>query len=205
MPADGYTVDYEEITRIYRNEKKAGRYLDLPRDFYRRAVEYIRTVEEELVKEGTETEFYRSGKEQVREMKKMITLIWKFRTKKICDTCIAAGDKENIGLEGLTDEEMEFQKKLQALLAEYRRLSLEGLKRDGAAAAPQERMEAPVQSSSEALLLIHVLSDVPRFSTENGEFEFRKEEVAHIEERYASVLVKRGMAKSIDLTILGKD
>lgn len=201
----GYEVDFSEISRIYRLERKSGKYTELRKDFYSKAREYLAGLENSI-RDQKNRDIAAAGEEQRKEILRILPLIWRFRTRKICDMCIAEKDPAKIELTGLTDEEQYFLKNFVEVLIAFRGEALEGrqARKEETAVQPNRATEAEEPANGGAPVLLRVLTDVPRFSTEDGEFELKAQEIANIPERYAKVLIKRGVAKEILISASGK-
>ena len=220
MSSEDYRVDYAEITRVYRT-LRGDVLVDLPHDFYRKAAEYIASLEKaEEEASSSNRELLHTAQTQIREARKLLNQIWEFRTRKLALFAVSQRRSENSGQKGLTAEEEEFLTRMISAVMQHENASLhtEHNPRDTASAIPprplsskativvEERRaeesedEAPkdVQLQAPKFVMVRFVENVPKFATEFGEFDVRKEDVAFLPEAYSRVLLDRKVAVRID-------
>jgi DNA replication initiation complex subunit (GINS family) len=229
MVSDEYRVNYSEITKIYRNERKEP-LAEIPPDFYVKARAYI----EELRKESTSapgTDYSSSAMTQIRETVKLLRHIWEFRTRKLLLLAVSQRKQEDYEIRGLADEEREFLASARKLVSmhEDNVLVASGEKVPpppavGEASGGREERDAPGSTGDAAhagegdahagdahapqtgdataggrMILIRFVADVPEFTTEFGSIRAARGDVANLPERYAKILLERQAAVRIDV------
>lgn len=225
MASSDYKVDYAEITRVYRLERKDA-LSEIPSDFYSRAREYIESLES-AEKDAVEDhrELLQAARAQIREARKLIGNIWEFRTRKIALMAVSQRKPGASSPRGLATEEKEFLDGMIEAVRRHEDSSLRPGERREPVRPAAEKVSAPKEHTVEktekgettqeaqdagggsALALLRFLESVPTFATEFGEFDVRKEEVAYLPEAYAKVLIDRKTAVLIERhgKGLGKD
>ncbi len=220
MSSEDYKVDYAEITRVYRT-LRGDVLVDIPHDFYRKAAEYIASLE----KAGEEAsssnrELLHTAQTQIREARKLLNQIWEFRTRKLALFAVSQRKSEPSGQKGLSAEEEEFLAHMISAVREHENASLHTgqLPRDTTSTvtppplsstaitvaeerrAEESEDEAPkgVKLHAPKLVMVRFVENVPKFATEFGEFDVKKEDVAFLPEAYSRVLVDRKVAVRID-------
>lgn len=215
MASNDYKVDYAEITRVYRLERKDA-LSDIPSDFYGRAREYIESLESAEKESGEENrELLQAARTQIREARKLIGNIWEFRTRKLALMAVSQRKSGTIGPKGLAAEEMEFFNNMVESIRQHEESSLRSVTkketaRKAAVTAPVQKETAgekkedadappkvPESTDNRSLVLVRFSDSVPTFATEYGEFEVRREDVAFLPEAYARVLIDRKVAVAI--------
>lgn len=222
MASGEYRVDYAEISRVYRMERKDA-LTELPGDFYSRAREYIESLVR-AEKEGGQlsSDLIHTALMQIREARKLLANIWEFRTRKIALIAVSQRKSEEFRPRGLAVEEEDFLNRLLDAIRGHEAASLSGRSQPPIAVkevetspppAPPAAKETAVQERPAAgevrktaeqpaavgrLVFLRFVSDAPRFATEFGEFEIRKEEAALLPEAYARVLVGRKVAAEVE-------
>lgn len=218
MASDDYRVDYAEITRVYRTEKKDA-LTGIPPDFYTRAMDYVRGLESaEKEMSGSNRELAQSAQTQIREARKLLSNIWEFRTRKLTLIAVSQRRTKDFHPAGLAREEEAFLATLMDAIREHENSSLRE-RAHAAAAAPavaargqelqgvkahepgREAQEGASRASGRPagrLVLLRFTANVPKFATEFGEFDIRKEDVAFLPEAYSRVLIERKVATAID-------
>ncbi|MDH2906249.1 MAG: hypothetical protein PXX82_07865 [Methanomassiliicoccales archaeon] len=226
MASEEYRVNYSEITKIYRNERKDV-LTELPGDFYAKARLYIEelTAEEERSRENSELSA--AARSQINEATKLLRHIWEFRTRKLMLLAVSQRHQAEVELRGLADEERALLSKAVSVVRLHEKSSLDGKpqKEEYVTAAKtsvetvKERVETvneypepPAQIAAgiahtdheidhevgeQKMVLLRFISDAPKFSTEFGEFSLKKGEVANIPAQYAKILTNRKVAVEI--------
>ncbi len=222
MASEEYRVNYSEITKIYRNERKDV-LTELPGDFYAKARLYIEelTTEEERSRENSELSA--AARSQINEATKLLRHIWEFRTRKLMLLAVSQRHQAEVELRGLADEERALLSKAVSVVRLHEKSSLDGKpqKEEYVTAAKtsvetvKERVETvnedpepPAQIAAgiahtdhevgeQKMVLLRFISDAPKFSTEFGDFSLKKGEVANIPAQYAKILTNRKVAVEI--------
>ncbi len=219
MASEDYRVDYAEITRIYRT-LRGDVLTEIPSDFYRKASDYITSLEKaEEEARSSNKELLHTAQTQIREARKLLGNIWEFRTRKLALMAVSQRKGTVVEQKGLSSEEEEFLSSMISVVRQHEQSSLHGRKTGGGAdgsmapapvkpvdekraVEPVREMREPVaekQAKEEGgLVLVRFLENVPRFATEYGEFEMKKEDVAFLPEAYSRVLVDRKVAVRIE-------
>lgn len=223
MVSDEYRVNYSEITKIYRNERKEP-LAEIPPDFYAKARAYIEELRTES-KSAPGTEYAVTASAQIRETVKLLRHIWEFRTRKLLLLAVSQRKQEDYEIRGLADEEKEFFTSARKLVRAHEDTAMrspdetvhparaaeeaaagqagkEVQRTDGDSVHVSE--EHPRTASSEdtpggnKMLLIRFVSDIPEFTTEFGSIRASRGDVANLPERYAKILIEREAAVIID-------
>ncbi|MEM3851654.1 MAG: hypothetical protein QXP70_01495 [Methanomassiliicoccales archaeon] len=205
-------LDYSEITRVYRGEKKSGKPMEIPADFYRKARAYIQHLEERTTDGSGNADATMAALSQIKESRKLLASIWEFRARKLFMLAMAGEEVPP----GLSYEEQELYSELLRLLRMARESALTGsqtgqtAEKRGEAENTVETKEGHEEHSTPAesegkLALIRTNKQVPQFVTEEGSFMLDKEEIAFIPHQYATVLLKRGAAAAVSSSLLDKD
>ncbi len=222
MASEEYRVNYSEITKVYRNERKDA-LTELPGDFYAKARSYINELTVEGEKNRKNSELSAAARSQISEATKLLKHIWEFRTRKLLLLAVSQRNQEDSELRGLADEERELLARAISVVKSHEKYSLEG-KPVGAEGSgnpsdetsqPEEkvgganetvevrepdtvdatRIVDPVAATK--MVLIRLVSDAPKFSTEFGELSLKRGDVANVPEQYARILTDRQVAVAV--------
>ncbi len=222
MASEEYRVNYSEITKIYRNERKDV-LTDLPEDFYAKARLYIEELASEEEKNRKNSEISAAARSQINEATKLLRHIWEFRTRKILLLAVSQRQQDEAELGGLAEEERALLAKAKSVVRTHEKCSLEGKQaeekigtetedgeREGKVEeAAEENRIASVQIAGVTaradesgdgvkMVLLRFIGDAPKFSTEFGDFSPKKGEVANMPAQYAKILTDRKVAVEIE-------
>lgn len=219
MSSEDYSVDYAEITRVYRT-LRGDVLVDIPHDFYRKAAEYIASLEKAEEEAGpSNRELLHTARTQIREARKLLNQIWEFRTRKLALFAVSQRRAETSVQKGLSDEEQEFLSRMVSVVREHENASLRTGRPAGdtppaiqpsrvpsrvptnpevrKAEGPGEDAQKDLPFTAPKLVMVRFVENVPKFATEFGEFDVKKEDVAFLPEAYSRVLVERKVAVRI--------
>ena len=218
MASDDYRVDYSEISRVYRMERKDA-LTEISSDFYGKAREYIHTLENaEREAAGASREMLHNAQVQIRDARKLLSNIWEFRTRKLALIAVSQRRAAAFQPKGLASEEQAFLDEMLADIREHERSSLSGGAstepapprvvreaegvQQGAAEVKVEKAETAKRSEATKpagkLVLVRFTANAPKFATEFGEFELMKDDVAFLPEAYSRVLIDRKVAVPVE-------
>lgn len=211
-------VDFERITQIYREESGKKQMVELEPDFYDAANEYLRRLETETAKASKEnatapkTQFLQ---DELRKARKRLEQIYQYRERKIALLAQSKVSGVEGELKGVTVQEQILFEKLVAALGDSRRLVFGGAQEVGPhveappaeekAHEPEAVVQLPKQTASppataqRKTVTVYVMEDVPPFAGIDVTYRLMKEDVVSMPEEYANVLVKRGVARVVDV------
>jgi len=214
-------VDFERVTKIYREESSKKTLSRLEPDFYPRLATYIRGLEAKAAEEigrGPNSKKAMMLQDELRKVVKKREQIVQYRQRKIA---LLASSKANGGeavVSGLAAPEVELFDRLVAQLSSARDLAFGGTTATEPApailatptAAPtatpppapvfQRLAEPPRKIAPPApkdLVIVHVLEDIPAFAGIDAKYTLKKEDVVTLPRAIAKVLIDRGKVRLV--------
>ena len=218
-------VNFERVTKIYREESSKKVLSRLEPDFYGKLATYVRTLEakaaEEVVKGPNSTKAMLLQDELRKVLKKREQIV-QYRQRKIA---LLAASKANGGeadIAGLAMPEAELYERLLATLSQARQVAFGATPATPSpptAPAPPWVAPAPAAGSPPApvfqrladpprkiappapkdLVVVHVLEDVPAFAGIDAKYTLRKEDVVTLPRAIAKVLMDRGKVRLVQM------
>lgn len=186
---EDYTIDYDELRKIYRLEVKSPKLTKLNPDFYKELKKFL-TDERKKYTQEIEESFSPAVIKKFETLKKMIEKIREIRTKKCLNLCLMYSRTNNFEEEGLIDFEIDFAKGIIKLIDKQNEHS-ENIFGMSKKSKKQENQN---------LVKVEFLEKVPAFIgsdlKEYGPFE--KEDIFEIPEDMLKVLESRNLIKRID-------
>jgi len=218
----GEEVNFERVTKIYREESSKKVLSRLEPDFYGKLATYVRALEakaaEEVLKGPNSTKAMLLQDELRKVLKKREQIV-QYRQRKIA---LLAASKANGGeadVTGLATPEAELFDRLLATLSQAREVAF-GAPPAPALAPPPSTPPAPAPAAAGAtpapafqrladpprkiappapkdLVVVHVLEDVPAFAGIDAQYTLKKEDVVTLPRALAKVLMDRGKVRLV--------
>ena len=206
-------VDFERITKVYREESSKKPLVSLEQDFYDLANEYLQKLEQEAANAASEnptgpkTQFLQ---DELRKAKKRIEQIYQYRERKIALLAQSSVSGVEIEIKGLTTQDSALLKDLITVLQNARKdvfkevespkkeVELPPMKKE----TTKEEIAEPSSTPSKPqrnIVTIYVAEDVPPFAGIDVTYNLKKEDVVSMPKEYGDVLVKRGKAKYVEM------
>ena len=196
------------FNNILRDERKS-KLVPLESDFYEKAAEQIRRLEDEKKRiEDTYSTKYAIIEDELKTSRKALENIIERRTKKIITEAslrASSKQKEKQDIDSMTREERDFYEKLLELMTEYRGEILEKIsKRDKQPipsqpeALEKKQNDTPSEGKkdiSKEYIVVRLLKDIPTFAGADGHhYTLAKEDVAVLPAVNARALIGRNAA-----------
>jgi len=217
-------VNFERVTKIYREESSKKTLSRLEPDFYRKVATYVRALEakaaEEVVK-GPNSAKAMLLQDELRKVLKKREQIVQYRQRKIA---LLAASKANGGeadVAGLATPEADLFERLLETLSQSRQVAFGATPATapstptpaaappapapiGASTAPvpvfQRLADPPRKIAPPApkdLVIVHVLEDIPAFAGIDAKYTLKKEDVVTLPRALAKVLMDRGKVRLV--------
>lgn len=113
--SEDYSLDFDELRKIYRLESKSPNITKLNPDFYKELKKFL-SDERKKYTEEIEESFSPAAIKKFETLKKMVEKIRELRTKKCLNLCLMYSRTNNFKEEGLIDFEIEFAKGIIKLI-----------------------------------------------------------------------------------------
>ncbi len=205
-------VDFERITQVYREESGKKQLVEVEPDFYDAAKAYLKRLEDETTKASGEnatapkTQFLQ---DELRKARKRLEQIYQYRERKIALLAQSKVSGVEVELHGIATQEQVLFDRLVAALGDSRgnvfgstpeasQHPPESVKEQPRVVDDQSQPAKPAQPQRKTVT-VYILQDVPPFAGLDVTYTLAKEDIVSMPEEYASVLVKRGMARLVDL------
>ena len=204
LQVDKVCTDLQTAVRVEKSTKKIRK---IEPDFYRSVTEVLRTLRAELESSVTsDRDRYDELKERIRQVESQFEQFFKLRFAKLLLLSLHEVKAEEWGQ--LTTEERSFlqnqQKTMADLFRRYRDVSAEVAPEpvvlERKTEKREETPEAP-SSSEEEFVLVRILSDLPPIAQDERDYYLRSNDVVHLKNEFASMLISRGWAKKINLSV----
>jgi len=179
---------YEELLKVWKEEKENPELQMLPRDFYAELVSYMKKMREESRMLDKKTTRARLMYRESENAKKLVKELMKLRREKILRKIVSG---KIVAEDSLTMEEKDLHHELLSLAESYQVI----LKNVLRGQAPQiERKEKPKRT------LVRFVQEIPAIigSDMNTYGPYRAEDVATLPSENARILIKQGIAVEID-------
>ncbi len=196
-------LTYETLFDILRNEKNRSVLQDIPKNFLKDVVNYLKQKKESLIPSKTEDLFLSIEKErgvrEINNIKRIIKEILERRLKKITELALlnlktSAETKET---ENMLEEEKIIYEKLKDAFIKYKRsvidkvLNLE---------EPSINFNEEKKEEKKEYVLVRFLHPVPKFIGDDLKVygPFKEEEIAKLPRKVVEILVKKRRAEIIN-------
>jgi len=176
---------YNELYKAWKAEKKSILPEHLPNDFYRRATNYLKGLQQDPLSTDPHT---LQSRLLIREREIVERLLDELREERLRKILENAKNGISVPEDGLTIEEQTLAHTLNSSLTTLRERKLE---RDGVPST-LERIE---------LTVVRFLQDIPEIVGTDLRIygPYKKEDVSSLPTRNAQALIKQGAAKPIDI------
>ena len=199
-------VNFERITKLYREESGKKTLTPLEPDFWDRVARYLASLESDLAAARAKDPNSKAAmllQDELRKVLQKREQIYQYRERKLGLLAGQIAGGATTEARGLTRPEQELLQKLVGLLTETRKTTLGGVAPQGAgsapavtqpsaAAAPPRTAEPPPKG-----VIVHVLEDVPPFAGPDGTYRLKKEDIVVVHPTIAKVLTERGKARVV--------
>ncbi len=201
---------FQDLVDTLEREKAAKTIQDLDDDFFRNMREFIRELEGEVNQRTQDINTLdKVGFDQLMNARKMSKHLINVRLKKILLAAVhlQMGVKK-VNTNAMTNRENELFNDVKDLLEEAKGELKEGeyrrVKKEEEPPAPVKKKKKPEVSEtkvgeSQEEILVHVTEDVPTFVDMETTYTLKKEDVVTLGVYLANVLIKKELAKKVDL------
>jgi len=216
-------VNFERVTKIYREESSKKTLSRLEPDFYRKVATYVRALEakaaEEVLK-GPNSAKAMLLQDELRKVLKKREQIVQYRQRKIA---LLAASKANGGeadVSGLAAPEADVFEQVLGSLSQARQVAFGATPAPAPAAPPPappaaspalppatpaapvfQRLADPPRKiappAPKDLVIVHVLEDIPAFAGIDAKYTLKKEDVVTLPRALAKVLMDRGKVRLV--------
>ena len=216
-------VNFERVTKIYREESSKKTLSRLEPDFYRKVATYVRALEakaaEEVLK-GPNSAKAMLLQDELRKVLKKREQIVQYRQRKIA---LLAASKANGGeadVSGLAAPEADVFEQVLGSLSRARQVAFGATPAPAPAAPPPappaaspalppatpaapvfQRLADPPRKiappAPKDLVIVHVLEDIPAFAGIDAKYTLKKEDVVTLPRALAKVLMDRGKVRLV--------
>jgi DNA replication initiation complex subunit (GINS family) len=217
-------VDFERVTKVYREESSKKTLSRLEPDFYGKLGTYLRGLEAraaEEVTKGPNSPKAMLLQDELRKVLKKRDQIFQYRERKIALLASSKASGGEADVSGLAAPEAELFAHLVALLKQTREAAFAGgglppapapapatapppAARSPATSAPApvfQRLAEPPKKIAppepKDLVVVHVLEDLPTFAGIDAKYTLRKEDVVTLPRAIAKVLIDRGKVRIV--------
>jgi len=225
-PMADETVDFERVTKVYREESSKKTLSRLEPDFYGKLAVYLKGLERkatEAVAKSPNSPQAMLLQDELRKVLKKRDQIFQYRERKIALLASLRASGGEADISGLATPEAELFDRLVGLLKQAREVAF------GAAMAPapgpatatpsppppvpaaaspaapptpvfQRLAEPPKKIAPPApkdLVVVHVLEDIPSFAGIDAKYTLKKEDVVTLPRAIAKVLIDRGKVRIV--------
>lgn len=208
-------VDFERITKVYREESQQKALTILEPDFYRKLNAYVERLEEGLRKETSSNPDSPKAsmlRDELRKVTKKREQIFQYRERKIALLASLSASGAEVELKGVTTEEKGVFESLVDVLKRARgetfsaRAAPQRTDRVAEVERPSEKEggvakagTGPAVSVERDLVLVRILEDIPPFAGVDRTYCLRKEDVVTLPKAIASVLTQKGKARVVEV------
>jgi len=178
---------HKEIYRAWKLEKASETPQPLPSDFYNRAAEYLKALEQDVTSSNEHTVQERLLSKEREVATRLLDELKETRLEKIIN---AVRNRQSINFSDLTDEEKKLAEKLKGSVASFN----------------EGRIEMKIANSAHEvgteLTIVRFLQDIPEIVGVDLKIygPYKKEDIGSLPKQNAQALIKQGAAKSIDIT-----
>lgn len=186
--SENYTLDIDELRKIYRLETKSPNLSKLDADFYKELKKFL-TDERKKYAQEMKDSFSARNIKRLETIKKMVEKIRELRLKKCMNMCLMYSRTNDFSDEGLIDFEIDFAKGIIKLIDKQndQTQQIMGIKK------------ADVKNIKD-LIKVKFLQEIPAFIggdlKEYGPFE--KEEVCELPEDVTKLLESKKIIEILD-------
>ncbi|HEY7589192.1 MAG TPA: hypothetical protein VIB49_10675 [Thermoplasmata archaeon] len=225
-------VNFERVTKVYREETGKKTLADLEADFYDKLAAYVARLEADAQRESSRDPNSPKAimfQDELRKVRKKRDQIFTYRERKLALLASSRASGADIGMLTLPRQERELFEGLVGLLQKTRADAFggspfgseQGLPHLAAPAATPPA--APMKTAADSMkvlrsaetkkpkvapslkdhVLVHVLEDLPPFAGIDTTYHLRKEDVVTLPKTIAQILVDRGKARIVQMPEAG--
>jgi len=208
-------VNFERITKVYREESQQKALTILEPDFYRKLNAYVEKLEEELRKETASNPDSPKAsmlRDELRKVTKKREQIFQYRERKIALLASLNAGGAEVELKGMAAEEKKLFEALVDVLKGVRSETFSAkaalqrtggvIETEGAGEKEDSKAKAdmrPVPSVKRDLVIVHILEDIPPFAGVDRTYRLKKEDIVILPKTIASVLTEKGKARIVEV------
>lgn len=219
-------VNFERVTKVYREESGKKTLVSLEADFYEKLVAYIARLDESANKESQKDPNSPKAlllQDELRKVRKRRDQIFTYRERKLALLASSRASGAEVEVPNLPAQERVLFENMVALLRKTRADAFGGspfgveppapspesaTSRPEAGRKEPERMKVvraeetkrtAVAPTLKDHVLVHVLEDLPPFAGIDMTYRLKKEDVITLPKTIAQILVDRGKARIVQL------
>jgi len=219
-------VNFERVTRVYREEGGRKTLVALEADFYDKLAAYITRLDEAANKESQKDPNSPKAlllQDELRKARKRRDQIFTYRERKLALLASSRASGAEVEVPSLPAQERALFEAAIALLRNARAAAFGGLPSppeapshipsSGSAETTRPAREsgrmkvvraedthrAPIAPSLKDHVLVHVLEDLPPFAGIDTTYRLKKEDIVTLPKTIAEILVNRGKARLVQL------
>ncbi|HYM39556.1 MAG TPA: hypothetical protein VEY12_05360 [Thermoplasmata archaeon] len=225
-------VNFERVTKVYREEGGKKTLVGLEQDFYDKLAAYVKRLEENANKEALASPNSPKAlmlQDELRKVHKRREQIFTYRERKLALLASSKASGAEIEVLTLPHQDRELFDAMVSLLVKTRAdafggspfgtepgpVETEGDASAAASAAPpkkpagmkvlssEETKKPKVAPSLKDHVLVHVLEDLPPFAGLDTTYSLKKEDVVTLPKTIAEILVNRGKARIVQMSGAG--
>ena len=220
-------VNFERVTKVYREESGKKTLVALEADFYDKLASYIVRLDESENKEAQKNPNSPKAlllQDELRKVRKRRDQIFTYRERKLALLASSRASGAEVEVPNLPAQERGLFESMVALLTKSRADAFGGsaLAAEAESSTPPssvpksestkkepERMKVvraedtkrvPVPPSLKDHVLVHVLEDLPPFAGIDTTYRLKKEDVVTLPKTIAQILVDRGKARIVQMS-----
>ncbi len=200
IQVDKVCTDLQTAVRVEKGSKKVRK---IEPDFYRSVLEALRTLRIEAdAAVASDIEKYMKIKERIKQVETDFTVFFQLRFSKIMRLSLHEIDGEEWNQ--LTSEEKEFlEKQKQTIQVLMRRFTDTSEKEVPAPAVSAKEIEQQAdlegKKAEDEYLLLRITSDLPPISQPEGDYFLKNNDIVHLKEGFANMLIARKWAEKIQI------
>lgn len=211
LQVDKVCTDLQTAVRVEKSTRKIRK---IEPDFYRSVTEVLRTLRGERDNSAAvDQDRYDKLKERIKQVDVQFEQFFKLRFAKLLLLSLHEIRPDEWGQ--LTSEERSFlqnqQKTMEDLFGKFKDMSSETEEEDSdeteeekpsSKKKPKEKETTKDKKKTvqeDEFVLVRILSDLPPIAQDERDYFLRNNDVLHLKNEFASMLISRGWAKRIDL------
>ena len=218
-------VNFERVTKVYREESGKKTLVSLEADFYDKLAAYVARLDEGANAEAQKDPNSPKAlllQDELRKVRKRRDQIFTYRERKLALLASSRASGAEVEVPHLTTQESALFENMVALLKKSRAVAFGPLPRaaEETPAAPPPRPKGavpskepeqmrvvraedtrrtPVAPSLKDHVLVHVLEDIPPFAGIDTTYRLKREDVVTLPKTIAQILVDRGKARIVQV------
>lgn len=182
-------LTYRDIRILHQTERNKQHMNEIRPDFYIKAREYLKKLEDNLKNEKDE---YKKKiiADEIKSAKQIIQDIYKLREKKIVLAALSKVRGGKPDTKFFLESEKELFDEIVKCLQKYREIMLEGKK--------EEKRTKEVEKKKEKKYIALIKQEIPKFvGPDMRTYILRKDDIVCLPETIFNILVKRGVAEKV--------